>query len=465
MRKLQLQRSEEIDLVKKIFKDTRIKVYITGGYVRDLLMNKSPSDIDFAVNMTKEDIVSLVMVRFPLLKVVDDLGHNEATVLIKTKTGLKIDISTLKTQDYYSIRRKFVDERQIGTIEEDLSLRDFTINAMAIDLWTQELIDPFGGEKDLENCLIRTPIDPSITIANDRLRVFRALKFASRYGFNIDSNIFTSINKEQFADVPRNRILLELDAMMQAPYWKIGVKYFFTNRLGELPNFDPGAKKRDKFYQVLYFLVYNNDDQLDQFFSSLDYVKLDTVESRWMFVFLGLLYYKLKNIPNFSLKDYVKNCSKAIILKDHKKFHRQLLFLADVYFHFAYHYFLMTESNPVHSMFIYRGANKWAKNKEELIETVKLVDKMLCLDSDQTNKIRKQEFLKKLHRYVENEVYFKDDLNIGISVIMEILGIDKWDPIIESILFIALYKKEVQNNCQDLYQFIEQNKEKWLKLL
>jgi len=189
---------EVLEIIKKL-NQADFEAYIVGGCVRDLIISKTkelkrnPKDWDIATIAKPEQIQKL----FP-----DSVYENEfGTVLIKTGSespNLKIiEVTTLRKEGKYSDKRHPDKIEFAETIEEDLSRRDFTVNAMAIKIKGAQhaLIDPFNGQKDLENKLIRTVGDAKERFSEDGLRLMRAIRFACELNFQIESQTLEAIKK------------------------------------------------------------------------------------------------------------------------------------------------------------------------------------------------------------------------------------------------------------------------------
>ncbi len=172
--------------------DAGYEVYLVGGCVRDLLLNQQPKDWDFTTNATPEEI----------LKVFPDGFYDNAfgTVGVPQQTEEKeiVEITTFRTEREYSDNRHPSSVAWGKTIEEDLERRDFTINSMALHKkdgdW--ELIDPHHGQEDLEKQLVRAVGNPSERFKEDALRLMRAVRFATRFGFQIEKDTWDAIKTD-----------------------------------------------------------------------------------------------------------------------------------------------------------------------------------------------------------------------------------------------------------------------------
>ena len=172
-----------------------MEIYVVGGFVRDLIMGKPLNDIDI---MTVGEGIPFAQ------KLADELGVHKivsfkkfGTAMIPNKS-VQIEVATARTESYDDDSRK-PSEVVYTDLKGDLLRRDFTINAMAMDIRPKtfgELTDPFGGIADIEKQILRTPLDPDKTFSEDPLRMMRAAYFASKLGFTIEKECRASIKRQ-----------------------------------------------------------------------------------------------------------------------------------------------------------------------------------------------------------------------------------------------------------------------------
>ncbi|MDD2438320.1 MAG: HD domain-containing protein, partial [Massilibacteroides sp.] len=227
-----------------------VEAYVVGGYVRDIFLNRTSPDIDIVtvgsgIQLAGE--VARKIGRGVSLSVFKNFG----TALIKTK-DFELEFVGARKESYTRESRKPIVED--GTLEDDQKRRDFTINALAICLNKNrfgDLIDPFEGLYDMEDQIIRTPLDPDITFSDDPLRMMRAVRFASQLGFRIESETFEAIerNKERIHIISGERIAEELNKIILSPKPSAGFEYL--DKCGLLPLIFPelealkGAETRE----------------------------------------------------------------------------------------------------------------------------------------------------------------------------------------------------------------------------
>ncbi|HTX73251.1 MAG TPA: HD domain-containing protein [Rectinemataceae bacterium] len=159
--------------------------YLVGGAVRDYLLGRAVSDFDLATDALPEELK-------PLFKRVLPTGIKHGTVTLLYK-GLSVEVTTFRSESGYSDGRHPDQVYFASTIEEDLSRRDFTINAMAFDLRGGRLVDPHGGQRDLSAKLIRAVGEPLERFREDGLRPLRAIRFAAQLGFEIEERTLEAI--------------------------------------------------------------------------------------------------------------------------------------------------------------------------------------------------------------------------------------------------------------------------------
>jgi len=176
-------------------KKENIRVYVVGGVVRDLILGRTIHDIDLMVEGDGILFAKKLAISIGVKKIVP--FEKFGTALIPNKL-LQIEVASSRMEQYDSTSRK-PSEVKSASLKEDLKRRDFTINAMAMDIHPEnfgEIMDPLGGVADLEKKILRTPLDPDKTFSDDPLRMMRAAYFASKLNFKIEPQCRISIIKQ-----------------------------------------------------------------------------------------------------------------------------------------------------------------------------------------------------------------------------------------------------------------------------
>lgn len=203
---------KEVGEVPKTLEKAGFEAYLVGGCVRDLLLGREPKDWDIATNAKPEEIQKL----FP-----DSVYENKfGTVGVKTDSVNKqlkvVEVTTFRLEDKYTDKRHPDEIKFAKTIEEDLARRDFTINALAFK--NNEVIDPYVGQKDLKDKLIRTVGNPTERFDEDALRLMRAVRFATELDFKIEKITADAIKKQAglLEMIAKERIRDELEKIVMA---------------------------------------------------------------------------------------------------------------------------------------------------------------------------------------------------------------------------------------------------------
>lgn len=204
----------------KVFTNAGYKAYLVGGAVRDMFMKLPAHDWDVATNATPQDVIKL-------FKFVVPTGIEHGTVTVHFK-GEEIEVTTFRTEAGYSDGRHPDSVNYAATIEEDLARRDFTMNAIAASLEDGLVVDPYEGEKDIKDRLIRTVGVAHERFMEDGLRPVRAIRFASKLGFSIENNTYSEIFKNEIqqktASISIERFRDEFEKIMKSPLPSVGLK-------------------------------------------------------------------------------------------------------------------------------------------------------------------------------------------------------------------------------------------------
>ena len=195
-----------------------MECYVVGGYVRDLFLERASNDIDVVV------VGSGIRVAEELKGQLGRKAHlsvfrNFGTAQVKYR-DLEVEFVGARKESYsHDSRKPHVED---GTLEDDQNRRDFTINALAICLNHDrfgELVDPFDGVYDMEDGIIRTPLDPDITFSDDPLRMLRCIRFATQLNFYIEDETFDALgrNAERIKIISGERVMEELNKIMATP--------------------------------------------------------------------------------------------------------------------------------------------------------------------------------------------------------------------------------------------------------
>jgi len=242
-----------------------VNAFVIGGYVRDILLKRNSKDIDIMSVGKGIDLAERVAKR---LHLTDKLivYKNFGTALLHYQ-NYHIEFVGARKESYRQNSRNPIVEN--GTLDDDLNRRDFTINAMAISInkttWGK-LIDKFEGIKDLENGILKTPLEADITYSDDPLRMMRAIRFASQLKFTIEDKSFEAIkrNAHRISIVAKERVIEELNKIILSSTPSHGFKLLLE--AGLLPLIFPALMKlkgvdyvdgkghKDNFYHTLQVL-------------------------------------------------------------------------------------------------------------------------------------------------------------------------------------------------------------------
>ena len=250
-------------IIIQVVREMGIESYVIGGFVRDHLLGiNNIKDIDIVAVGSGIELSKKVHQKLNNAKPLQ-IFKSFGTAMIQWE-GVILEFVGARKESYYRESRN--PKIFSGTLEDDQKRRDFTINALAISLNKKnlgELIDPFNGLQDLENCIIKTPLDPSITYTDDPLRMLRAIRFATQLNFKIEKKSLLAIEKNanRLDIITKERIVEELNKILMTQTPSIG--FILLEQTGLLEKIIPelfnlkgieeieGQKHKDNFYHTL----------------------------------------------------------------------------------------------------------------------------------------------------------------------------------------------------------------------
>ncbi len=241
----------------------KLESYVIGGYVRDFILdNEKSKDIDIVTVGSGIELAEKVATLLPGIPKVQ-FFKTYGTAMVKTK-GVELEFVGARKESYSEDSRN--PNVEPGTLQDDQNRRDFTINAMALSLNKDDygkMLDPFNGIKDLEDKIIKTPLDPDITYSDDPLRMMRAIRFATQLNFIIEEESLRSItrNAGRIKIITNERIVVELNKILMSEKPSIGFKLlqdtgllnYILPELTALKGVEQikGQKHKDNFYHTL----------------------------------------------------------------------------------------------------------------------------------------------------------------------------------------------------------------------
>jgi poly(A) polymerase len=263
-------------IISQSAKELNVDSYVIGGFVRDFILNRgNPKDIDVVAigdGIKLAEQVAKNLPNKPKVQVFKTYG----TAMLRYD-DLEIEFVGARKESYNEDSRNPAVEN--GTLEDDQNRRDFTINALALDLSESSfgnLLDPFNGIEDLENEIIRTPLNPDITYSDDPLRMMRAIRFATQLNFTIEEQSLKSIkkNNHRIEIITNERIVVELNKILESKTSSIGfllleqtgLLHYILPELIALKGIDEveGQRHKDNFYHTLEVVdnIANHTDDL-----------------------------------------------------------------------------------------------------------------------------------------------------------------------------------------------------------
>ena len=283
------------------------QAYFVGGFVRDKLLNREVNDIDIATDAAPAQVCEIFAKTIPT-----GIKHGTVTVIL---SEIPYEVTTFRSEGKYLDHRRPSEVTYVETIEEDLSRRDFTINAIAMDL-AGKIIDPYTGQVALQERIIAAVGSPDERFSEDPLRMLRAIRFAAQLDFFIAEPTWRSIidNGEQLQNVAIERVKLELDKIMLSKNPERGIQLLFESKLISFIKGLSSTGLPALDYQEIIMNIRRTDDVILRWFSLL--AQLEAAERSKVLKLLRFTKVEVEQFKKLTrVLDILQEGSSTVILK------------------------------------------------------------------------------------------------------------------------------------------------------
>lgn len=451
-------------VASQVANEMNIQIYVVGGFVRDLILDRKLDDVDILVVGDGLEFAQKLSQKLGVKKV--DYFKTFGTAHFFYKD---IDLEFVGARkESYSIESRNPDVK-VGTFEDDINRRDFTINTLAISLNKNnfgKLIDTFGGVKDIEAKLIKTPLDPIETFNDDPLRILRAFRFASQLGFHLDKPLVKAATElaDRLEIISQERVTEEFFKILKSPKPSVGLKLLFNS--GVMKVIFPevatlgGVEQRNDFHHKDVFLhtcqvvdnVASVSDNVWLRFAALmhDIAKPPTKRfdekvgwtfhgheekgARWMkYIF------KRMKLP-FSKLDYVRTLVRLHL--------RPIALISDVVTDSAIRRFIVTIGEDLEDMITLCRADITSKNPKKVTRYLANYEKVM----DKVRDVKERDKLREFQSPVRGEE------------IMKICNLPQSRKVgeIKTAIEEAILDGKIGNNYEEAYEYLMKIKDEFV---
>ena len=434
-----------VNIAMQTIVDNGFDVYLVGGAVRDIILKKNPKDYDLATNACPEKISKIFLDKG--YKVIIDIGRNYGvtTVIIEK---VKLEITTFRIEKYGEDPHRPETVVFASKLEDDLKRRDFTINALAIDI-NNNIFDFFNGQNDMENKIIKTVGDANERFQEDALRMYRACRFASELGFTVDNILFDAIekNSKKAKYLSMERVKTEIEKILVSELPSYGLTLLFKTKL----IFESFTVKENGKKVYIPLLSYENDFKSTQLYEQFLFINKapNDIKIRWAaFIFILYEFY----LQNTNINSFAEKILK--IFNYNAKFREKIIWLL-LNYKKSFDYFNCLE-NDVNLWLVKEAKNSLFKNNNDFYECFTTLFKINIaqINEDQIHEFSL--FIKILLEKIKEMPIHTSDLDLSGTEALEYLEKKQVGDFLKAVLR-KVQSGEVKNEKKYILQFLKEH--------
>ncbi|MDL2281217.1 hypothetical protein LJC10_05100 [Selenomonadales bacterium OttesenSCG-928-I06] len=440
-------------IIKKLIKNG-YEAFLVGGAVRDIILGLIPDDFDIATSCLPSDIVKIASEEnWATIETFKEFGV--VTIIID---DYSYEVATFRSDEYGSDSHRPKNINIVSSIEEDLKRRDFTINALALNL-SGDIIDPFNGVEDIQKNVIRTVKDPMISFNEDALRMFRAVRFAASFNFMIEEDTFKAINLNlsRTNGLSVDRIIEEFEKVLLAEACTMGLSLLLKSGLYNAVCLRKEARKsvEIEFFPELRFLIKSQKNSegnfLDKRVVNFIFDVPRDIVLRWTILLIAIIEgYKERTADTFDYPYYIK-MTDAIL----KRLKVQQTKVTSIKWLIKQHFEVSQEPQLDVLKWLNNTAKYFKDYKEMQLFIVGLMNVSVAKQKAGYNDLVNFKFFRaKVYEIIKDTPFFVDQLALSGGQIAEKVGQSDKVSKIQKDMLRKIQNNELINNAEVLNKYL-----------